>query len=86
MDEWTVVTVVIALVGLFVTVGAPIIRQTKTMTKLDATMEQLAEKLMALESKNTDAHRRIWVKNEEQDNRLQDHEIRIVKLEEHKTQ
>lgn len=81
MNEWTVVTVVIALVGLFMTVGAPIIKQTRTMTKLDATMEQLSEKLMSLESKNTDAHRRIWNKNEEQDNRLQDHEIRIVKLE-----
>lgn len=86
MNEWTVVTVVIALVGLFMTVGAPIIKQTKTMTKLDATMEQLSEKLMALESRNTDAHRRIWNKNEEQDQKLNDHEIRIVKLEEHQSQ
>lgn len=79
--EWTVVSVIIALVGLFLAVGAPIIRQTKTMTKLDTTMETLSEKLTSLESKNTDAHRRIWEHNEEQDKQLHDHEIRIVKLE-----
>lgn len=81
MNEWTVVTVVIALVGLFVTVAAPIIRQTKAMTKLDTTMETLSGKLTQLESRNTDAHRRIWEHNEEQDKQINNHEIRIVKLE-----
>lgn len=81
MEEWTVVTVIIALVGLFAAVGAPVIRQTKAMTKLDTTMETLSDKLANLESKNTDAHARIWKHNEEQDKTLQDHEIRIVKLE-----
>lgn len=81
MNEWTIVTVIIALVGLFMAVGAPIIRQTKTMTKLDTTMETLSEKLTQLESKNTDAHRRIWEHNEGQDKMLNDHETRIVKLE-----
>lgn len=81
MNEWTVVTVVIALVGLFVTVAAPIIRQTKAMTKLDTTMETLSDKLTQLESRNTDAHRRIWEHNEEQDKQINNHEIRIVKLE-----
>lgn len=79
--EWTVVTVIIALVGLFAAVGAPIIRQTRTMTKLDSTMENLSDKLVQLESKNADSHRRIWEHNEKQDETLQDHEIRIVKLE-----
>lgn len=82
--EWTVVTVIIALVGLFVAVGAPIIRQTKAMTKLDSTMETLSHKLIELESKNSDSHRRIWEHNEKQDEQLHDHEIRIVKLEEGK--
>lgn len=81
MNEWTIVTVIIALVGLFMAVGAPIIRQTKTMTKLDTTMETLSDKLTQLESKNTDSHRRIWEHNEKQDEQLQDHEIRIVTLE-----
>ena len=81
MNEWTIVTVIIALVGLFVTVAAPIIRQTKAMTKLDTTMETLSEKLTQLESRNTDAHRRIWERNEEQDKTLHNHEVRIVKLE-----
>lgn len=82
--EWTVVTVIIALVGLFVAVGAPIIRQTKTMTKLDSTMETLSSKLIELESKNSDAHRRLWDHDEKQDEQIHDHEIRIVKLEEGK--
>lgn len=81
MNEWTIVTVIIALVGLFLAVGAPIIRQTKTMTKLDTTMSTLSEKLTELEDKNSDAHRRIWDHNSEQDKQLHGHEIRIVKLE-----
>ena len=85
MNEWTVVTVIVALVGLFMAVGAPIIRQTKTMTKLDTTMETLSEKITQLEEKNTDAHRRIWDHNEEQDKQLHDHDIRIVKLEDKTT-
>lgn len=79
--EWTVVTVIIALVGLFAAVGAPVIRQTRAMTKLDSTMENLSDKLIQLESKNADSHRRIWEHNEKQDDMLQNHEIRIVKLE-----
>ena len=82
--EWTVVSVIIALVGLFAAVGAPIIRQTRTMTKLDSTMENLSSKLVQLESKNSDAHARIWTHNEKQDEQIHNHEIRIVKLEEHK--
>lgn len=81
MNEWTVVTVIVALVGLFMAVGAPIIKQTQTMTKLDATMETLSEKLTQLEEKNSDAHKRIWDHNNDQDKQINNHEIRIVKLE-----
>ena len=58
------------------------------MTELTVTMRSLSEKLMNLESNNTDSHRRLWQHNDEQDKKIQehdktliDHELRIEHIE-----
>jgi len=80
--------VIVVLVGLFTAVCVPIIKSTKesvkAMTELNVTMKNLAEKLTNLESNNTEAHRRLWKHNEVQDKTIQDHEIRIISLEQKK--
>lgn len=85
MTEWGVVGVIVVLVGLFTAICVPMIkasnRNTKAMTELTVTMQTLAEKLTSLESNNTESHRRLWKHNENQDRTIQDHEIRIVTLE-----
>lgn len=86
--EWIVVTVLVALAGLFLTVGTPILKLNSNIVKLNCTMEALKEKteLNAQELKEQklhdhDAHQRIWDHNDEQDKKLADHERRIGYLE-----
>jgi len=74
VNEWTVVTVVIALVGLFVTVAKPIVGLTNNITRLSEIVERLEARLTELSGENSDAHRRMW-------ERVEDHETRISVLE-----
>ena len=69
--EWTVVTVIIALVGLFMTVGKPIITLNGSITHLQDAIDELRENIRVLTGR-TDS----------QEEKLQDHETRISILEE----
>lgn len=69
--EWTVVTVIIALAGLFMTVGKPIITLNSSITRLQDAILELREDIKVLTGR-TDS----------QEERLQDHETRISILEE----
>ena len=69
--EWTVVTVIIALVGLFMTVGKPIITLNGSITHLQDAINELREDIKVLTGR-TDS----------QEEKLQDHETRISILEE----
>lgn len=69
--EWTVVTVIIALVGLFMTVGKPVITLNSSITHLQDAIDELREDIKVLTGR-TDS----------QEERLQDHETRISILEE----
>lgn len=86
--EWGVVTVLIALVGLFLTVGTPILKLNANIVKLNCTMEAIQEKTDRNEKElkeqklhDHDAHQRLWEHNEEQDKKLSEHERRIGYLE-----
>ena len=69
--EWTVVTVMIALVGLFMTVGKPIITLNGSITHLQDAILELREDIKVLTNRT-----------DNQEERLQDHETRISILEE----
>lgn len=69
--EWTVVTVIIALVGLFMTVGKPIITLNGSITHLQDAINELREDIKVLTGRT-----------DNQEERLQDHETRISILEE----
>lgn len=81
MNEWAVVGVIVVLVGLFATVGAPIIKLISSITKLTTTVENLRENVDSVTRRNTDAHRRLWEHNEKQDAELREHGNRIERLE-----
>lgn len=77
MSEWQVVGALVTLGGLFGTVGAPLIKNTKAMTELTVHIQNLTSKqdeitkeLKEFRRENSDAHRRLWDKNNEQDGRL----------------
>ncbi len=86
--EWTTVTVIIALVGLVVTVTTPLIRLNSNITRLSvilngikAELEEQKKALIAQKAESRESHRRLWAHNDDQDNTLNDHETRIRVLE-----
>lgn len=88
MNEWSVVTVIIALVGLFFTVGKPIINLNSNIVKLNLSVDALREKtneqasdLKDFEAHAHESHKRLWDHNKKQDDKLQNHEQRIHDLE-----
>ena len=86
--EWNVFTTLAAIVGLGVTVGAPIIKLNANITRLTvvldtikAELEEQKKALSAQRDGSKEAHRRIWAHNDEQDATLSDHETRLRVLE-----
>ena len=82
MTEWGVVGVIIALVGLFITVGKPIFNLISAIEKLRYSCNELIEEFDKFETHNKESHRRIWEHSKEQDDIIYDHEKRISSLEE----
>lgn len=86
--EWIVVTVIIALVGLFMTVGKPIIKLNSNLSTLNANIgyikKELEEQKMAIKDQRNhahDSHQKLWEYNDKQDKKINDHETRIKILE-----
>lgn len=72
MNEWTVVSALVVLVGLFMTVGKPVIALNSSLTRLQDAIDALREDIKVLTGKTND-----------QEERLQNHETRISILEKH---
>lgn len=72
MSEWTIVSVLVVLVGLFMTVGKPIITLNSSLTRLQDAIEALREDIRVLTGRTDD-----------QELRIQNHETRISILEKH---
>lgn len=88
--EWTVVTVIVALVGLFLSVGKPIITLNSSITKLNMSIENLKaaqihqeDELKQHKLHAHESHKRIWEHNDKQDKKIEEHERRINQLEVH---
>ena len=88
MDEWTVVSVITSIVGLFIAVGKPIISLNNNIALLNANIkhnsDELAKQKKELEAQRLnshESHQRLWDKNEEQDKKINEHETRLQVLE-----
>lgn len=79
--EWTVITVLIAVAGLLVTVGAPTMRLNASITRLTTLLDIITSRLDKLEAGNHDSHQRIWDELVAKEEVLQTHEKRIGLLE-----
>lgn len=87
-NEWTVVMVIIAIVGLIGTVAVPLSKNTSAMTslreKLDNLVKQLEDEKQALadmREKSAKKHGEIFGQLDEHEKTLTDHEHRIQNLE-----
>ncbi len=81
MDNWGVVLVIVTLVGLGAAIIRPIVSLTNSITTLTVAVESLKEDMREYRDKNSDSHVRLWRHNEKQDERIEDHEKRIIKME-----
>lgn len=81
MTEFGVVEVLATLVGLFITIGIPILKLIASITRLTVTVEALQKDFTSVTAKNTESHRRIWARLEGHDQELADQDGRIKKLE-----
>jgi hypothetical protein len=80
MSEWTVVTVIVVLIGLLASVLKPLIHLNGTLTRLTEAVRVLERELTGISDKNSEAHARLWKKAEEQDERLLRCECRVAGL------
>jgi len=81
MNEWTVVTVIVTLVGLAAAVVKPLIGLNGTITKLTAAVSVLEKNISGLAVKNSESHAKIWEKVDEHDDALNRHETRLTIIE-----
>lgn len=88
MSEWTVVTVIIAIVGLVGTVAVPLSKNTKAMTQLSEKINHLVyrmdkdeNELDEFKNKAADKHKLIFDRLSEHQKSLINHESRIHALE-----
>ena len=80
--EWTIVTVLGTIAGVFFSVMKPLLKLNSTIIRLNASVDTLAEEMEKYTVKNDRSHDKLWRKCDEQAERLNDHEKRIVRLEE----
>ena len=87
-NEWTVVTVIIAIVGLIGTVAVPLSRNTKAMTSLGEQIKHLTYRmseeekdLEAFKAKASERLKTIFGELDKHGEQLTDHEHRIKDLE-----
>lgn len=77
MPEWTVVTVLVTLVGLICAIIRPILALSTAITKNTLATKQNTQAYEKLDATNTKDHEKF-------SDTLQDHEIRLTGLEEHR--
>ena len=87
MTEWMVAGIVTTIIRggwAIVKAIAGIVRPlTEQITKLNDSMESITKDMNELTERNSKAHSRLFQTIEEHGKMLNEHEIRLVKLEEH---
>ena len=78
---WEIVAGRFVLIGGIVSIVTPIVKLTKSITELTVKVDDFARQIEQQSVRSKEAHKRLWEHNEEQDDKLQEHEIRISNLE-----
>lgn len=84
MNEWTIVGVIVVLVGLGISIITPIVKLNTTITRLTTVVERLGGDVADLTARNSKTHDRIFGTLEKHTDQINDHEKRITVLEETK--
>ena len=78
---WEIVAGLFVLIGGIISIVTPIVKLTKSITELTVKVDGFARQIEQQSVKSKESHERLWIHNEEQDEKLQEHEIRISNLE-----
>lgn len=88
MTEWGVFLVIVSVLGFVVTVCGPIAKATKAITALTVELKFFREEIAQMKKDNKEfqnsasaKHEKIHTRIDEHDEKLNDHEKRIFKLE-----
>lgn len=81
MGQYEVIVIVVAMLTTAITIGAPIIKLNTAITRLIVKLDGLGVDLDELEKHNHESHRRLWEHNDEQDEKISDHESRLKVIE-----
>ena len=81
MTEWSIFLIIGEIAAFLLVVVPPIVKLNTSIGKLTESINHIEKDYKDAQIKNTENHRRIWDKNDEQDDRLENHEIRINNLE-----
>lgn len=81
MNEWTVVSVIVTLVGLGAALVRPLIGLNATITRLTVAVNVLETNISGLAAKNSESHTKLWDRVEEHDDILNAHGTRLAMIE-----
>ena len=81
MTEWAVVGDIVVLVGLVASIVKPMLQLNTTLTTLTSQVQQLVKSFSEFVDKSRRSHDKLHSRIDEADDKLNDHERRITKLE-----
>lgn len=81
MTDWDIVKDIVVLAGLIMTVTTPLLKLNTSITQLKALLDSVAKQVQENDKSNSASHKRLWEHNEEQDETLQRHELRLHDLD-----
>lgn len=81
MTDWDIVKDTVVLIGLIVTVTTPLLKLNASITQLKALLDSVVKQVQDNDRSNSASHKRLWTHNEEQDEILHNHEMRLHDLD-----
>ena len=81
MTDWDIVKDIVVLAGLIMTVTTPLLKLNTSITQLKALLDSVAKQVQENDKSNSASHKRLWEHNTEQDEILQNHEMRLHDLD-----
>lgn len=81
MTDWDIVKDIVVLAGLIMTVTTPLLKLNTSITQLKALLDSVTKNVQENDRSNSANHKRLWEHNEEQDEILQNHGMRLHDLD-----
>lgn len=81
MTDWDIVKDTVVLVGLIITVTTPLLKLNTSITQLKSLLDSVVKQVQDNDRSNSTSHKRLWEHNEDQDEILHNHEMRLHDLD-----